>query len=138
MSHPSARLAAGAFWAIWPWMSQAAGKVAPGAVWGAGTVSGLIQGGPEMSVDDLGDLALVVAAQAEKGARWNRHVVCRNGERPLDGVRGFAFGLHKSAFVFAFGADFDRLRARRDFHDATKLMNRAVFAVRADLQGVAV
>ena len=112
--------------------------MAPGAVWGAGTVSGLIQGSPEVPVHDLGDLALVVAAQAEKGARWNRHVVRRNGERPLDGVRGFAFGLHEPAFVFAFGADFDRLRARRDFHDAAKLMDRAVFSVCADLQGVAV
>jgi len=40
MSHPSARLAAGAFWAIWTWMSQAAVRVAAGAVWVAGAVVG--------------------------------------------------------------------------------------------------
>ena len=40
MSHPSDRVAAGAFWAIWPWASHPGVRVAPGAVWAAGAVVG--------------------------------------------------------------------------------------------------
>ena len=100
--------------------------------------SGVLQCVAQALFDDPLDCLLVLGAQSQKRPGRDAHVVRWNGERPLNGVRGFAFGLHEPAFVFAFGADFDRLRARRDFHDAAKLMDRAVFSVCADLQGVAV